>query len=52
MFVGDDVTDEDGFQAVNAMRGISILAGPDRRTAARHRLPDVGSVLAWLRCIP
>ena len=52
VFVGDDVTDEDGFRAVNAMRGISILAGPDRRTAARHRLPDVGSVLAWLRCIP
>ena len=52
VFVGDDVTDEDGFRAVNAMHGISILAGPDRPTAARHRLPDVASVIAWLRSIP
>ena len=52
VFVGDDVTDEDGFRAVNAMGGISILAGPERRSSARHRLPDVASVLAWLRRFP
>ena len=52
VFVGDDVTDEDGFRAVNAMGGISILAGPERRSSARHRLPDVASVLAWLRGFP
>ena len=52
VFVGDDVTDEDGFRAVNEMGGVSVLAGPDRATAARHRLPDVASVVAWLRGIP
>ena len=51
-FVGDDVTDEDGFRAVNEMGGVSVLAGPARATAARHRLPDVASVVAWLRGIP
>ena len=52
VFVGDDVTDEDGFRAVNDLGGVSILAGPARPTGARHRLPDVGSVVAWLRGIP
>ena len=52
VFVGDDVTDEDGFRTVNAMGGFSVLAGPARPTAARHRLPDVGSVIAWLRSLP
>ena len=52
VFVGDDVTDEDGFRTVNEMGGVSILAGPSRPTAARHHLPDVGSVVAWLRAIP
>lgn len=51
-FVGDDVTDEDGFRAVNEMGGVSVLAGPARATGARHRLPDVASVVAWLRGIP
>ena len=52
VFVGDDITDEDGFRAVNAMGGVSVLAGPARPTAAHYHLPDVGSVVAWLRGIP
>ncbi len=52
VFVGDDVTDEDGFRVVNAMGGVSVLAGPARPSAARHRLPDVGAVVAWLGGIP
>ncbi|MEI5667661.1 trehalose-phosphatase [Bosea sp. CCNWLW174] len=37
VFVGDDVTDEDGFAAVNAASGLSIRIG-DGQTCARHRL--------------
>ncbi len=49
VFVGDDVTDEYGFEAVNALGGVSILVGPDRGTAARFRLDDVAACGAWLR---
>ena len=52
VFIGDDVTDEDGFRTVNEMGGVSVLAGPFRPTAARHRLLDTGSVVAWIRGIP
>ncbi|MBX3594684.1 trehalose-phosphatase [Sphingomonas sp.] len=48
VFLGDDVTDEDGFAAADALDGAGILVGPMRATAARHRLPDVAGVRAWL----
>lgn len=47
VFLGDDVTDEYGFSAVNAMAGHSIKVGPGR-SAARWRLPDVHAVRSWL----
>lgn len=47
VFIGDDVTDENGFAIVNALHGISIKVGKGR-TAARYRLPNVAAVLAWL----
>ncbi|MCY4452100.1 MAG: trehalose-phosphatase [Immundisolibacterales bacterium] len=52
VFVGDDVTDEDGFRTVNAMGGVSVLAGRERPTRARYRLADVGSVVEWLGTVP
>lgn len=50
VFIGDDITDENGFAIINAMHGLSIKVGPGR-TEARYRLPDVGAVLAWLSTI-
>lgn len=47
VFIGDDVTDENGFVIVNALHGISIKVGKGR-TAAHYRLPNVSAVLAWL----
>lgn len=49
VFVGDDVTDEHGFEAANALGGITVLVGPERATAARFRLDDVAACGAWLR---
>jgi trehalose 6-phosphate phosphatase len=48
VFVGDDVTDEDAFEAAAAMGGAGILVGPERPSAAQWRLPDVASVARWL----
>lgn len=48
VFVGDDVTDEDGFEMANRMDGWSVRVGDGRETNARLRLPDVSSVIAWL----
>ncbi|MGF1549646.1 MAG: trehalose-phosphatase [Sphingomonadaceae bacterium] len=47
-FAGDDVTDEDGFRAVAAMKGAGILVGPERESAALHRLSTVDEVHDWL----
>ncbi|MGE0113533.1 MAG: trehalose-phosphatase [Steroidobacteraceae bacterium] len=49
VFVGDDVTDEDGFAAVNALGGHSIRVGHNGLTAARHCFGSVSAVIAWLR---
>ena len=47
VFIGDDVTDEAGFRAVNELGGVSVKvnSGP---THARWHLSDVDAVLAWL----
>ena len=38
VYIGDDVTDESAFLAVNSLGGMSIRVGDDAPTAARHRL--------------
>lgn len=48
IFVGDDVTDEDGFKAAVEAGGFGVLVGAPRGTAARYRLNDVDAVLDWL----
>lgn len=48
VFVGDDVTDEDGFRAVADLGGIGILVGARPGTWARYRLRNPHEVHAWL----
>jgi trehalose 6-phosphate phosphatase len=49
VFIGDDVTDEDGFEAVNALGGYSVRVGDLAATSARFRFSSVSTVIAWLR---
>lgn len=48
VMVGDDLTDEFGFEAAAELGGFGVLVGPSRRTAALYGLTDVDTVLAWL----
>lgn len=48
IFVGDDATDEHGFEAAARLGGFGVLVGPERRTHAQFRLPGVDAVIAWL----
>jgi trehalose 6-phosphate phosphatase len=49
VFVGDDVTDEDGFRACNLRGGVSVRVGaPNGPTEARFKLTDVDDVEDWL----
>ncbi|WP_114522073.1 trehalose-phosphatase [Altererythrobacter sp. ZODW24] len=48
VFIGDDVTDEDGFAAANRLGGFGIRIDGDGPTLARYRLPDPDSLYDWL----
>jgi trehalose 6-phosphate phosphatase len=49
VFVGDDPSDEIGFEAVNEMGGHTIRVGDLEKTAAQYRFSSVSTVVAWLR---
>jgi trehalose 6-phosphate phosphatase len=51
VFVGDDLTDEHGFAAVNRLGGLSIRVGAEGEgeTSATASLPDVAAVQTWLQ---
>lgn len=48
VFVGDDLTDEDGFTAVADLGGFGVIVGDRRPTAARYQLASVAAVHHWL----
>jgi trehalose 6-phosphate phosphatase len=48
VFVGDDVTDEDGVAAASELGGFGVLVGRRAATAARYALPDPAAVDEWL----
>lgn len=47
VFIGDDATDEYGFDVVNQLGGVAVKVGRGR-SAAPWRMPDVTSVRHWL----
>lgn len=49
VFVGDDITDRDGFRAVESHGGVSIAVG--NRVSAQWRLENSAAVRAWLERI-
>ncbi|RZU99680.1 trehalose 6-phosphatase [Spiribacter vilamensis] len=46
--LGDDVTDEDAFAAINRLGGHAIRVGTDRPTAAGYELASVNEAYQWL----
>lgn len=48
VFIGDDLTDEHGFNAVACHGGFGVLVGRRQPSAARYALHDPAAVRAWL----
>ena len=50
VFVGDDITDEAAFEAVNSLGGVAVKVRSGA-SAAPWRLPNVDAVLGWLEAL-
>jgi len=48
VFLGDDTSDESGFETINDAGGISIRVRPTGETGAGYAIADVAGVLEWL----
>jgi trehalose 6-phosphate phosphatase len=48
IFAGDDVSDEDAFEVVNQLGGITVRVGDLAPTAATYRLNDPDQLRRWL----
>jgi len=48
VFIGDDLTDEFGFELINQVGGCSVKVG-EGGSAAHWRLPNADAVRAWLK---
>lgn len=48
VFLGDDLTDEDGFDAARDLGGAGVLVGDARDTQAVYRLPSIRAARDWL----
>ena len=52
IYIGDDITDEDGFNAVRRYKhGVGIIVGQRFPTAAHARLKDPDEVRDFLRVL-
>lgn len=48
VFIGDDLTDEDGFKAAHELGGFGVLVGRRTTTKARYGVADPAAVQQWL----
>lgn len=48
VFLGDDLTDEHGFEAAMDLGGAGVLVGEERETVATYRLPGIRAARDWL----
>lgn len=48
VFLGDDLTDEHGFEAAKDLGGAGVLVGAERETAAIYRLSGIRAARDWL----